>query len=100
VAEGPPGELGAGGARYLVSYETNGRRVHHDTDDPTDLLHRLTSDALAHGERLDGLTVSRPTLEDVYLDLTRDEEALAGGANGALTPADGGGRRARRRRRT
>ena len=41
------------------------------TDDPTELLHRLTSDAIARGERLDGLEVTRPTLEDVYLELTR-----------------------------
>ena len=45
-----------------------------ETDDPTDLLHRLTSDALARGERLEGLTVARPTLEDIYLELTADEE--------------------------
>ena len=47
--------------------------MEHETDDPTDLLHRLTSDALARGERLEGLEVSRPTLEDVYLELTADE---------------------------
>ena len=51
-----------------------GRRVEHQTDDPTDLLHRLTSDALARGERLEGLEVTRPTLEDVYLELTAEDE--------------------------
>ena len=35
-----------------------------DTDDPTELLHRLTRDALARGERLEGLEVTRPTLEE------------------------------------
>jgi ABC-2 type transport system ATP-binding protein len=70
VAQGPPSELGPGQARYRVSYLSGGRRVEHQTDDPTDLLHRLTSDALARGERLEGLEVSRPTLEDVYLELT------------------------------
>ena len=35
------------------------------------------SQALARGERLEGLSVTRPTLEDVYLELTaeaREEE--------------------------
>jgi len=72
VAEGPPGELTPSHARYRVSYDSNGRRVEHVTDDPTDLLHRLTSDALARGERLTGLAVSRPSLEDVYLELTEE----------------------------
>ena len=69
VAEGPPGEL-QGGSRYKVAYDVGDRRVEHETDDPTDLLHRLTSDALARGEQLEGLTVTRPTLEEVYLELT------------------------------
>ena len=71
VAEGPPDSLRSG-ARYKVAYDVGDRRVEHETDDPTDLLHRLTSDALARGERLDGLTVTRPTLEDVYLELTEE----------------------------
>jgi ABC-2 type transport system ATP-binding protein len=49
--------------------------VELETDDPTELLHRLTSEALERGGRLDGLSVSRPTLEDVYLELTAGEEA-------------------------
>ena len=69
VAEGPPGDL-HGNSRYRVAYDVAGRRVEHETDDPTDLLNRLTSDAIARGERLEGLTVTRPTLEDVYLELT------------------------------
>jgi ABC-2 type transport system ATP-binding protein len=73
VAEGPPAELGPGRSRYRVSYLSNGRRVEHQTDDPTELLHRLTRDVLAHGERLEGLEVTRPTLEDVYLELTAEE---------------------------
>jgi hypothetical protein len=56
VAEGPPGEL-RGGSRYTVAYDVGDRRVEHETDDPTDLL-------------LEGLTVTRPTLEQVYLELT------------------------------
>jgi ABC-2 type transport system ATP-binding protein len=74
VAEGPPDELGPGSSRYRVSYASEGRRVEHQTDDPTELLHRLTRDALARGERLDGLEVARPTLEEVYLELTAEAE--------------------------
>src|ERR671922_2899776 len=66
LAEGPPRELGAGAARYRVSY----RGGEHVTDDPTTLLHELTSAALARGERLEELSVTRPSLEDVYLELT------------------------------
>jgi ABC-2 type transport system ATP-binding protein len=73
VAEGPPGELGAERPLYRVSYTTNGHLVEHETEDPTELLHRLTGEALERGERLDGLQVSRPTLEDVYLELVAAE---------------------------
>jgi ABC-2 type transport system ATP-binding protein len=72
VAEGPPDRLGRGSARYRVSYLSDGRRVEHQTDDPTELLHRLTRDALARGERLEGLEVTRPTLEEIYLELTAE----------------------------
>jgi ABC-2 type transport system ATP-binding protein len=75
VAQGPPGELTPGGARYRVSYESGGSRVELETDDPTELLHRLTGEALDRGERLEGLSVARPTLEDVYLELTAEAEA-------------------------
>ena len=43
-----------------------------ETDDPTSLLHALTGAALARGERLEALSVTRPSLEDVYLQLTED----------------------------
>ena len=66
LAEGPPSELVAGAPRYRVSY----RGGEHVTDDPTALLHELTADALARGERLEDLSVTRPSLEDVYLELT------------------------------
>jgi ABC-2 type transport system ATP-binding protein len=73
VAEGPPDQLGPSSAAYRVSYLSNGRRVEHQTEDPTELLHRLTRDALARGERLDGLEVTRPTLEEIYLELTAED---------------------------
>ncbi|MEA2364315.1 MAG: type transport system ATP-binding protein [Thermoleophilaceae bacterium] len=75
VAEGPPDSLGPGSSRYRVSYISQGRRVEHQTDDPTELLYRLTSDAVARGERLEGLEVTRPTLEEIYLELTREADA-------------------------
>jgi ABC-2 type transport system ATP-binding protein len=75
VAEGPPAELSSRPRAYRVSYQENGHRVELETEDPTELLHRLTGDALARGARLEGLTVSRPTLEDVYLELTEEEAA-------------------------
>ncbi len=43
------------------------------TDDPVRALHELTTRALADGDALDGLTVTRPTLEDVYLELTKEQ---------------------------
>jgi ABC-2 type transport system ATP-binding protein len=72
VAQGPPSELSPRRARYRVAYDENGRRVELETDEPTELLHRLTGEALARGEQLQNLSVSRPTLEDVYLELTAE----------------------------
>ncbi len=46
--------------------------IERETDDPTALLAELTAEALARGERLEELSVGRPTLEDVYLELTAD----------------------------
>ena len=68
----PPGVGGeAGGPHYRVAYrDAGGELVERDTDDPTVLLHELTSEALADGRRLEELSVGRPTLEDVYLELT------------------------------
>ncbi len=76
IVEGAPSELGAsdGSTRYRVAYHNGGGElIERETDDPTTLLHELTAEALARGERLEGLTVTRPTLEDVYLELTADE---------------------------
>jgi ABC-2 type transport system ATP-binding protein len=42
-------------------------------DEPTRTLHELTSWAVEQDIELEGLQVSRPTLEDVYLELTRGE---------------------------
>jgi ABC-2 type transport system ATP-binding protein len=75
VADGPPGRLGPASSRYRVSYLSGDKRVEHQTDDPTELLHRLTRDAIARGERLEGLEVTRPTLEEVYLELTAEADS-------------------------
>jgi ABC-2 type transport system ATP-binding protein len=75
VAEGPPSELSSRPRSSRVSYQENGHRVELETEDPTELLHRLTGEALARGARLEGLSVSRPTLEDVYLELTAEQAA-------------------------
>jgi ABC-2 type transport system ATP-binding protein len=77
VAEGPPDSLSRGSSHYRVSYLFEGRRVEHQTDDPTELLHRLTRDALTRDERLEGLQVTRPTLEEVYLELTDETGGAA-----------------------
>jgi ABC-2 type transport system ATP-binding protein len=74
LAEGAPGELGAGDStRYRVAWR-NGRGLieQRETDDPTALLHELTGAALKRGERLRDLSVSRPSLEEIYLELTDD----------------------------
>jgi len=86
LAIGPPRELGVGAAHYRVSYRfPSGELVERETDDPTSLLAQLTSEALARGERLEELSVGRPTLEDVYLELTApavtDAEATDGDRN-------------------
>jgi ABC-2 type transport system ATP-binding protein len=72
LAEGAPSELGAGSSsRYRVAWrDEHGEARERETDDPTALLHQLTSAALARGEALRDLSVTRPSLEDVYLELT------------------------------
>jgi ABC-2 type transport system ATP-binding protein len=74
LAVGAPRELGVGAAaRVRISYrDADGDVVEHVTDDPTRLLHELTGAALAEGRTLDDLEVARPSLEDVYLELTAD----------------------------
>ena len=80
LAVGAPAQLGVGASsRYRVSWRDEaGELVTRETDDPTALLHQLTSAALARGTGLQDLSVSRPSLEDVYLELTAeiiDEES-------------------------
>ena len=75
LAIGPPRELGVGGSHYRVAYrDRDGELVERETEDPTRLLNELTGEALERGERLQELSVGRPTLEDVYLELTAEDK--------------------------
>ena len=74
VAVGPPAELIGGIPDTEIRYRENGREVKVETDRPTQVLHDLTAKALAENRELDGLVVTRPTLEDVYLELTQEED--------------------------
>jgi ABC-2 type transport system ATP-binding protein len=70
VAEGTPQTLGGrAGAEATVRWvEASGPRVER-THYPTKLIHQLS----AGGRELAELTVSRPTLEDVYLNLIGEQ---------------------------
>ena len=86
IAEGPPSSLGADHrGRTLVRYRLAEGMTPPDglgagtgpdglfeleVDDPVGPLHRLSGWALDAGVALDGLEVTRPSLEDVYLSLT------------------------------
>jgi ABC-2 type transport system ATP-binding protein len=73
LAIGAPRDLGVGAAHYRVAWrDSSGELLERQTDEPTRLLAELTTDALARGEELHELSVGRPTLEDVYLELTAD----------------------------
>jgi len=95
VAQGTPDELRAGIAdTTLVRFDqpANGgtvqelfgdltgtataanNRIEIRTTNPTGDLHRLTDWALKHDQELGHLEVTRPTLEDVYLDLIGGDE--------------------------
>ncbi len=87
VAEGTPDTLGGRAtAGTLITFNSNDQSMDGlpaqdvsvaenggviiRTTDPTRDLHRLTGWAIDHGVELAGLSVSRPSLEDVYLELT------------------------------
>ena len=90
VAEGPPSSLmGRDEAPALVRFRLpgDGDRLPEllareatvapggleiRTTDPTRTLHDLTGWALERGLQLEELSVTRPSLEDVYLELTKD----------------------------
>ena len=57
-----------------LATELRGEFVEFHITEPTALLHSLTEWAVQRGEVLAGLTVNRPSLEDVYLELTGSAE--------------------------
>jgi ABC-2 type transport system ATP-binding protein len=74
VAAGTPDDLGD--RRSLpttISYRLNGEQVSVETMTPVADLHELTGRAVEQGLELEGLEVTRPNLEDVYLSLTGEE---------------------------
>jgi ABC-2 type transport system ATP-binding protein len=89
VAEGTPETLGGrdggalirftlpAGARVddlpLAGGRVDGSIVEFEAASPTRALHELTAWALSKGTELYNLEVDRPSLEDVYLELTRDD---------------------------
>lgn len=88
VAEGTPETLGGARPVTTVSFnvpdpddlpalrdqaEVAGQDVVYRTTDPTALLYSLTGWAIGRGVELAGLEVTRPSLEDIYLDIVRQE---------------------------
>jgi len=73
VRVGTPQELTTTELQTEIRYRRDGADVVVRTDEPTRELARLTAEAVARGEELDGLEVRRPTLEEVYLALTREQ---------------------------
>jgi len=72
IREGTPAELTGGTAETEIRYRRGEETIVERTAEPTRRLHELTEAALADGGELDGLEVRRPTLEDVYLELTAE----------------------------
>ncbi len=73
------------GARLLGGF------TEFSTDDPVHVLHGLLGWAIDAGVTLEGLEVTRPSLEDVYLQLTGG----TGGGEAAEPAPAGRGRRSR-----
>jgi len=73
VASGTPAELTGAVPATEIRYRENGREIVLETDEPTRVLHDLTTRALAESRELEGLQVRRPSLEEVYLSLTEEE---------------------------
>jgi len=56
------------------SARLEGNGVELETNDPTRTLYELTSWAVQTGISLEGLQATRPSLEDVYLEITKEAE--------------------------
>jgi ABC-2 type transport system ATP-binding protein len=73
VASGAPADLGdRESLPTTISYRLDGREVAIETTTPVADLRELTERALAEGLDLEGLEVTRPNLEDIYLSLTSE----------------------------
>jgi ABC-2 type transport system ATP-binding protein len=72
VREGAPSELTSGPADTEIRYRLGDEDVIERTREPTRRVYELAGEALARGEELEALEVRRPTLEDVYLELTNE----------------------------
>jgi ABC-2 type transport system ATP-binding protein len=73
VATGSPRELLSGATGVEIRYRRDGEELVIATDEPTRVLHELTGQALAEGFELEDIEVRRRSLEDLYLELTREE---------------------------
>ncbi|HSS73842.1 MAG TPA: ABC transporter ATP-binding protein [Gaiellaceae bacterium] len=74
VAIGRPEELSGAAPATEIRYRRNGEEILVSTHEPTRVLHELTAEALEQGHELEGLSVRRPTLEEVYLALTEETQ--------------------------
>jgi ABC-2 type transport system ATP-binding protein len=75
VARGTPEDLGDRDSRpTTINYRGPDGEVSLSTTTPVQTLNELTGRALAEGFELENLEVRRPTLEDVYLELTEQGE--------------------------
>jgi ABC-2 type transport system ATP-binding protein len=75
VAAGTPDDLGdRDRLPTTISYRLGGEEVSLQTQTPVADLQELTRRAIDEGLALEGLEVTRPSLEDVYLALTAEEE--------------------------
>ena len=70
----PPGPVELP-AQLRALAKGDGDDVELETKDPTRTLYDLTSWAVQAGLSLEGLEVTRPSLEDVYLEITQDVAA-------------------------
>jgi ABC-2 type transport system ATP-binding protein len=77
VATGSPRELLSGAAGVEIRYRRDGEELVIATDEPTRVLHELTGQALAEGFELEDIEVRRRSLEDLYLELTREEAEVS-----------------------
>ncbi|HWM22437.1 MAG TPA: ABC transporter ATP-binding protein [Ilumatobacteraceae bacterium] len=97
IAEGAPSELIRADTETRVSFELPdgtsvgelgdvlpadssvvGARIEYSTKTPTAAVAALTGWAVARGIELSGLSVTRPTLEDVFLGLVADDASIDG----------------------